>query len=445
MISKGALFYLGLIGTRTSADEWVSGMPTFFTDTLPAPLAYYYLNEGSGWDLKESVSGNATSGTIVYDADHQINTEHTGPNWVEDEYFGRTIACGKISNKTHPTFGAIQKDTIELDDIDYGHNGAWAWSVWFRHEAGMNFPDYQREQFFGHGDPLQATTTINQVHIQLEKDGRVRTILLDGNDVDRYVYSNQNDTRFPEQTDPLCYEKSECRRATSASSDTDGNIRDYDNGEWHQLVLTTRPDGQKGYNTYVDGTLRSSSPYVDGIGLDKGYGNSSKYVNWAGVGGEPIDPIGPIRLCGRKKPAAWSDGAEDEAAWDPKRYFRGQVAHFSVWDSALSQEQITELNSMFINQYGLSAQTERPTTSPTESPVTPKVTLPTGTPPTVTPPAVTAPTPTPPTATPPTPTPPTPTPLTPLRSVDSGAIVEIALSVAFRITLIMTAGIVWHG
>jgi len=394
MLLKAGLILLALRGTRTSA-QWTPG---FFTDELPAPLAYYYLDEGSGWDLKESVSNNTTSGTVVYDADHQINTNHTGPNWVDDEYFGRTISCGLIENKTHPTLGAIQKDTIELEDIDYGHSGSWAWSVWFRHEAGMNFPDYQREQFFGHGDPLQATTTINQVHIQLEKSGTIRTILMDNSDVDRYVYSNQTDDRFPEQTDPLCYDKSECRRACSASSDTQGNIRDYDNGEWHQLVLSTRTDGEKGYNLYIDGTLRSASPYMDGIGIDKGYGNSSEYVNWAGVGGAPIDPIGPLRLCGRKKPAAWSDGEEDLAAWDPKRYFRGQVAHFSVWDSALSQDQISVLYTSYMDQYGLTAQTESPTVSTQSPTLSPNVPVPTvstngGTSPTATPPTATPPTP----------------------------------------------------
>merc|ERR1711935_1317685 len=206
------------------------------------------------------------------------------------------------------------------------------------------------------------------------------------------------------------------------------------------------------------------SPYVEGIGLDKGYANSSKYVNWAGVGGDPIDPIGPIRLCGRKKPAAWTDGAEDETAWDSKRYFRGQVAHFSVWDSAFSQEQISALYSMFIDQYGLSAQTERPTVAPTSTP--PTVTPPTTMPPTVTPPTAKPPTATPPTATPPTATPPTattPTATTPTATTptvttltattptadskvkNSGATAGITLGAAVRVTFIVVMSIVWCG
>jgi len=186
----------------------------------------------------------------------------------------------------------------------------------------------------------------------MEKGGALRTILLDGNDVDRYVYSDQTDNRFPEQTDPLCYQKSECSRKTSASSDTDPNVlKNVEDGNWHQLVLTTREDGAKGYNLYVDSVLQASSPYVEGIGIDRGFSDPNLYVNWAGVGGEPIDPIGPIRFCGRAKPAGWSDGPEDEWEWDAGRYFRGQVAHFAVWDSALSQEGVQNLHTLYYNQY----------------------------------------------------------------------------------------------
>ena len=144
---------------------------------------------------------------------------------------------------------------------------------------------------------------------------------------------------------------------TSASTDTASAIRDYDNGLWHHLVLTTRPDGQKGYNQYLDGVLRAASPYVEGVGLDKGYGDPS-YANHMGVGGSPIDPAGYIRLCGRKKPSTWKDMMDDEsdaevAVYDPKRYFRGKVAHFSVWNSALSQDQVNDLHKSYVDRYGL--------------------------------------------------------------------------------------------
>ena len=149
--------------------------------------------------------------------------------------------------------------------------------------------------------------------------------------------------------------------STSASTDTDAAIRDYDNGLWHHLVLTTRPDGQKGYDQYLDGVLRAASPYVEGVGRDKGYGDPMTHYNALGVGGQPIDPEGNIRLCGREKPKTWqSEQREglvpptpDESEFDPRRYFRGKVAHFSVWNTALSQGQVNDLHKSYVDKYGL--------------------------------------------------------------------------------------------
>ena len=144
--------------------------PDFFPASIPAPMAYYYLAEGSGYDLTDSVSGNTSAGSVNYVEEHQLapkdqwanasspkTAAHSGPNWQEDEYFGTSIACGKIDDTI------TQKDTLSFADVDYGSSGSWAWSVWFRHEAGVNYPDYQREQFFGHGDPVFPTTSFDQV------------------------------------------------------------------------------------------------------------------------------------------------------------------------------------------------------------------------------------------------------------------------------------------
>ena len=150
--------------------SFADGKPDFFPASIPAPMAYYYLAEGSGYDLTDSVSGNTSAGSVNHVEEHQLapkdqwanasspkTAAHSGPNWQEDEYFGTSIACGKIDDTI------IQKDTLSFADVDYGSNGSWAWSVWFRHEAGVNYPDYQREQFFGHGDPVFPTTSFDQV------------------------------------------------------------------------------------------------------------------------------------------------------------------------------------------------------------------------------------------------------------------------------------------
>ena len=54
-----------------------------------------------------------------------------------------------------------------------------------RNPPGSDFAGAQREQFFGHGDPLMPTTTRNQVHLQFESSGAVRTIVYDGSDADQ--------------------------------------------------------------------------------------------------------------------------------------------------------------------------------------------------------------------------------------------------------------------
>ena len=95
------------------------------------------------------------------------------------------------------------------------------------------------------------------------------------------------------------------------------------NTMWHQYLFTTRPDGAAGYNVYIDGVLRAADPYIEGVGINR----VDKTKKWQTTGGDPTDPVGPIRLCGRAKPGAWV-GDEQAWIWDPRRYFLGKVAHF---------------------------------------------------------------------------------------------------------------------
>ena len=110
---------------------------------------------------------------------------------------------------------------------------------------------------------------------------------------------------------------------SGGSTDTDGGVRDTTNGLWHQYLFTTRPDGQDGYNVYIDGVLRAADPYIEGVGVNR----VDKTKKWQTTGGGPTDPTGPIRLCGRAKPGAWV-GDTQPVIWDSRRYFLGQVAHF---------------------------------------------------------------------------------------------------------------------
>ena len=69
-----------------------------------------------------------------------------------------------------------------LADVDYGSSGAFTINVWFKHDQ-ENFEDYQREQFFGHGNPFVGTAgSPNQLHWQFEKSGNIRTLTMDGTD-----------------------------------------------------------------------------------------------------------------------------------------------------------------------------------------------------------------------------------------------------------------------
>ena len=94
----------------------------------------------------------------------------------QDENFGTAIQCGSA--------GTWQKDTLSLPDVNYGHNGSWTMSVWFRHDT-VNYPGYQREQFIGHGNPIAPTSSNNQFHVQIERSTNIRTIMRDGSDIDR--------------------------------------------------------------------------------------------------------------------------------------------------------------------------------------------------------------------------------------------------------------------
>ena len=143
-------------GGGAPVDACVRVLPFNMPANIPKPMAYYFMDEGHGRNLKESVTQVSDAGQVLFvDAaelgedvstsrvshSHQHNlTGPNEPNWVHDDYFGRTIACGKIGEYSH------QKDFIALADVDYGANGKWAMSVWYRHEPEVNFQGYQREQ-----------------------------------------------------------------------------------------------------------------------------------------------------------------------------------------------------------------------------------------------------------------------------------------------------------
>ena len=443
-------------------------------------VAYYAFDEGSGFDLKEAVSGQL-DGKVLYEAEDQT-VSYSQPNWQTDERFGTVISCGSATT--------LQKDTLELADVDYGKNGKFAINVWFRHDK-ENFPDLHKEVFFGHGDPeLSAGWSANHVHVWLEKgylgtdsekyaaiydkDNTIRTLLGDSNDPPSYTCPyceslglSETDT---EASGLQCGSNVNCWSHRGQYLDTlPGEHAAFETGgAWHMYTLTTHPEGGKGFSVYVDGNLVASQPYngkgvnamdhqtrggfdfcyecpefadywkpvyqdkttkdscVDddemvqrGMADHQGVAlpnpgacatlaamhdissvttayclNPSIYAGccascsglngydsqWTPVrgaagastadeelfarGGDPIDPIGPMRFCGRL--AAWGDAytkatqgywkdtttaSGNDLGWHKDRYFLGKLAHASFYSTAMSQTQVQALYQSYLDQY----------------------------------------------------------------------------------------------
>ena len=129
-------------------------------------VAYYAFDEGTGFDLKEAVTGQLDGKVLANPGDQPAGFTYDQPNWQTDERFGTVISCCSADT--------LQKDTLELADVDYGKNGKFTMNVWFRHDK-ENFADLHKEILFGHGDPaLSAGGSPNMLHVWLELGGTRR-------------------------------------------------------------------------------------------------------------------------------------------------------------------------------------------------------------------------------------------------------------------------------
>ena len=96
-----------------------------------------------------------------------------------------------------------------------------------------------------------------------------------------------------------------------------------DDGRWHMATLTSRPDGETGYELYVDGGHAAEAP----PGKDAVAAGETVLAD----GGSPLGvDSSAIYLCGR------ADGA-------PDRSFSGLIAHVALWNEALSGGQVAAL------------------------------------------------------------------------------------------------------
>ena len=161
---------------------------------------------------------------------------------------------------------------------------------------------------FSHGEGAPDVWAPHNINVFLPESGHpsrgiVRTVLKDAND--------NSSAWFYTDTDGLVN--------VNSPRDLHGHPNLID-GRWHHYTLAvTGPRGSKGdpkgFRIYLDGKLAAR---VAG-----------------GKGGDPVDPRGLIRLCGR--------GDED-----PSRHYGGQLAQLSFFDTYLSTKEVFAMwNSEF--------------------------------------------------------------------------------------------------
>jgi hypothetical protein len=128
----------------------------------------------------------------------------------------------------------------------------------------------------------------------------------------------------------------------------DGTDSGGDDG-WHMLTITTNTDGTKGFAFYIDGVNRAALPMQPGVGNgDRGVRNYG-YEGYPINGGDPIDPEGPFRFCGRETPGDWT--GEHAVQFQDHRYSHVQLAHFSVYGEAMTGAQIEELRQAYVARF----------------------------------------------------------------------------------------------
>ena len=60
-------------------------------------VAYYAFDEGTGFDLKEAVTGQLDGKVLANPGDQPAGFTYDQPNWQTDERFGTVISCGSAT------------------------------------------------------------------------------------------------------------------------------------------------------------------------------------------------------------------------------------------------------------------------------------------------------------------------------------------------------------
>eukprot|EP00216_Chloropicon_sp_CCMP2111_P006625 CAMPEP_0198234118 /NCGR_PEP_ID=MMETSP1446-20131203/211_1 /TAXON_ID=1461542 ORGANISM="Unidentified sp, Strain CCMP2111" /NCGR_SAMPLE_ID=MMETSP1446 /ASSEMBLY_ACC=CAM_ASM_001112 /LENGTH=1741 /DNA_ID=CAMNT_0043914847 /DNA_START=161 /DNA_END=5386 /DNA_ORIENTATION=- len=268
---------------------------------VPIPMAFFPLtgNNANSWP------------------DARYKGVINGATWTPDILFESVLDCSE------------EKATyVKLDNVRYGTEGPFAISFWMRKDYSSADKDDLFEYMFSHGSEDASGEfnpyDKNQLHIFLpeaahQAHGIIRTVLKD---------SQSSYTGIMSHT----YFDSDGKFMDNSPRDTIGHV-DVEDGEWHMYTVTTKPSMEPGFEVYIDGSLGGSYPTPE---LEEFLTNHSKHAGGllpqfrVDGGVQPMDINDGIYLCGR------SDR-------DSKRHYDGKLAHLSIFDQPLGNEQVAAM------------------------------------------------------------------------------------------------------
>ncbi|BDA48704.1 hypothetical protein COCOBI_12-3860 [Coccomyxa sp. Obi] len=256
--------------------------------SMPVPTAYFPLTNGSvlSWPVPQFWAYNTSA----------IRTKQT--KFVDDDLFGSVASCNKSLGSS-----------MAIEGVKWGTQGPFAFNVWVKQASnkGSMFQYVISTRSRNLGNITDDNIFYpNQVHVYLPDKNHpahdtVRAIVKDSTD----AFTGDNARVFVDSDG-----------AIASNSERTNTIRTPVLGGWHMLTVSTMQDGSPGFRLYVDGIFRAAlTAPQDYFQVD---------------GGRPIYVDGPIVLC-------------DRADHLPDRTFDGKIAQLSIFDAALTENNIALL------------------------------------------------------------------------------------------------------